>query len=104
MKKRKVLNIFCDKNKWFIETIESSLGIDQRNHPLRSNITHFKGADLSDMTRGDVVRCDGLPFVSRPNKSNRNKTNNYPGYSIVKLESGYWVLRPTINIKSKKAI
>lgn len=35
---------------------------------------------------GDLLRCDGLPYMSRPTTSDKR-------YKSFQLESGYWVLR-----------
>ena len=59
---------------------------------------------------GDLIRCDGLPFMAKPVNSRKcvywtrdektsNNQKNYgyitliPGYSPFQLNSGYWVLR-----------
>jgi len=42
---------------------------------------------------GDLLRCDGLPYTSKPE-----------GYSPVQLDSGYWVLRKDGNISKRKKV
>ena len=68
---------------------------------------------------GDLLRCDGLPYTSKPVRTINTKYNKDSsgklvltkyvygipeGYSPVQLDSGYWVLRKDGNISKRKKV
>ena len=79
-----------------------------RIHPLTATYLN-RSFTLSEIDKsiekGDLLRCDGLPFSSKPSMTGyiskrvgseriREKVLKYPaGYRPVKLDSGYWVIR-----------
>jgi hypothetical protein len=80
-----------------------------KNHNLVGTLgfhSFIIGQIDSSIKKGDLIRCDGLPYMSRPNnlvrryKTDSNgaylheTSSNIPkGYKSFQLESGYWVLR-----------
>ena len=81
------------------------------NHQLTGKVgnrSFIIGEVDKSIKTGDLIRCDGLPFMAKPAYSARTKivkdSNNCKqkvtikynlpsGYSPFKLDSGYWVLR-----------
>lgn len=73
---------------------DSIFGADKPSpHPFNVHY-NVKSMELfaKGIKKGDVVRCDGLPFQVRP-KRILDRMNNKM-YVPIKLESGLWVLRP----------
>ena len=111
MKKMEVKGIYPDIHLTGILSKESVIGKDRpKVHPLSRQGIWIPTKDIKGIKVGDVLRCDGLPFMSRP--ASIIKTNEDGRVPIIfsitkgrlihhythkpyKLESGYWVLRPT---------
>ena len=60
-------------------------------HPLDRTRYFIIGQPDFSIKKGDAIRYDGLPFVSRPRSFKDRETNST--YKPFKLDSGYWVLR-----------
>lgn len=112
MFKCKVTKVF--KSKYYQETYikfeVSNVGNSSvKNHSLVGsfgNNCFTIGQVDNSIKKGDLIRCDGLPYISKPPTFNRTYTTdsngsrvksisfNIPeGYRPFQLESGYWVLR-----------
>lgn len=81
------------------------------NHPItgKTGNNYFSIGEVDKSIKtGDLIRCDGLPFMAKPAYSARTKivkdSNNCEhkvtikynlpsGYAPFQLDSGYWVLR-----------
>lgn len=63
--------------------------------PIGHSKTYTLPLDLTGVKVGDVLRVDGLPFLTRPSLKHRKQKlpYNWQTYKPVKLLSGYWVLR-----------
>jgi hypothetical protein len=96
-----------------VTLVESSIGNSlPRSHPLLKYPTFFRSEAVKGIRVDDLLRCDGLPFLSRPKPLNvriipikeRRKGKgdrfdtwvNYTHYPH-RLHSGLWVLRDVTN-------
>jgi hypothetical protein len=62
MKKQEIVRI--NEKMGTYATRDSQFGSDKRrNHPL---FTPLHPIPVSDIQEGDIVRCDGLPFLAKP--------------------------------------
>jgi hypothetical protein len=80
-----------------------------KNHDLVGTLgfhSFIIGQIDNSIKKGDLIRCDGLPYMSKPPLFNKVYTrdsngtrvkdirfNRPEGYKPFRLESGYWVLR-----------
>ena len=89
----------------------STIGnVDKPNHKLTGSVRNddfIIGQIDNSIKKGDLIRCDGLPYMTKPTYSVRTKivkdSNGYSkvkirynlpkGYKPFQLDSGYWVLR-----------
>lgn len=116
MKKMEVNRIAYTGGLTLIQLKRSHIGEDKPiKHPLTGcHRSTYSSRVLAGIKIGDVLRCDGLPFMSRPTpiiKTNENgrkpliysRTNgkfiHHYTHNPYKLESGYWVLRPNAELK-----
>ena len=109
-------------NSYLLEDSKRGL-VKPRNHPLHSNSKVL--TELLSVRVGDILRCDGLPFMSRPRPiytlkrvpmdvyglpikkvigarigdevSLYSSFNKVKTYEPVKVHESYWVLRKVIN-------
>lgn len=63
--------------------------------PIGHSKTYTLPINLEGVKVGDVLRTDGLPFLTRPSLKLRKQKlpNNWQQFKPTKLLSGYWVLR-----------
>lgn len=93
-----------------VSTKGSSSSLNHKLVGTRRNNYFIIGEADKSIKIGDLLRCDGLPFMAKPVNSRKcvywtrdektsNNQKNYgyitliPGYSPFQLDSGYWVLR-----------
>lgn len=91
MKNQKVIRI--NEKMGVYGTNDSEVGNSRaRPHPLFTTLHPIPAKNLEE---GDVVRCDGLPFLARPKavlvKSPNSFRSNW--YEPSQLSNGMWVLR-----------
>ena len=68
------------------------------NHKLTGkpgNCSFIIGEIDRSIKKGDLIRCDGLPFMAKPTPFPRTKKiyQTSSTYLPFQLDSGYWVLR-----------
>lgn len=63
--------------------------------PVGHSKTYTLPISLEGVKIGDVLRIDGLPFLTRPSLKHRKQKlpYNWQTFKPVQLLSGYWVLR-----------
>lgn len=94
MKKQKIIRI--NEKMGTYATADSEFGSDKiRNHPL---FTPLHPIPVNDIEMGDIVRCDGLPFMSRPETIYKiplykRHSSTKKLYEPCQLTNGMWVLR-----------
>jgi hypothetical protein len=107
----KIIKSNCFKGTYVRFKVSNIGNPSTRNHKITGrdgNNTFTIGQIDNSIKVNDLLRCDGLPYMSKPplfNKvytrdSNGTKVKdvrlNIPeGYKPFRLESGYWVLRKT---------
>ena len=94
------------------------------NHKLTGTVDniHFTIGEIDhSIKEGDLLRCDGLPYMSRPSNKkvsvvwtqdepyskitiHKVLKDRVPGYSPFQLDSGYWVLRKNEYISKGKRV
>lgn len=91
MYKREVVSFNNNKTNCYVTKL-SSAGMFTRPQQKK----HYKlPIDISGIEYKDVVRVDGLPFLSKPTIKNPKYKAliENDGYKAVHLPTGYWVLR-----------
>ncbi len=94
---------------WYYKVKDSKIGRSKnRLHPSLNKDLFYTG-DNHHLKVGDILRCDGLPFMSRPRpiktidyNMNTDRLSIHRKRSLrenithkpVQLPSGFWVLRP----------
>ena len=75
-----------------IKTFISFIGAETKNKQRKY---YSLPISTKGMKSGDIVRVDGLPFLSKPSLHTiqRKLPMYWENYKPVQLSSGYWVLR-----------
>lgn len=82
---------------------DSEIGNNKiKAHPYQRVL--IRAYESHHIQNGDILRCDGLPFQSRPAPLYKQSTNSFERDRVkthhpVKLPTDLWVLRPVGNIK-----
>lgn len=87
---------------------DSEIGNNKiKAHPYQSSLIHTY--EQHHIQNEDVLRCDGLPFQSRPAPLYKQSTDSFERDRVethhpVKLPTNLWVLRPVGNIKKTSVL
>ena len=118
MKKMEVSDVLYGTLLTRISFKESVIGKENPNaHPLRVYKEWFVRSSVDGIRIGDIVRCDGLPFQSRPapivkltetgrtpliySKTKGRFVHHYT-HRPFRLKLGLWVLRPVVVVDESK--
>jgi len=112
MKKSEVVGIvtLMGKDTNYYKIKQSHIGRDKpRSHPLLNTYIFTKKESILGLKKGDILRCDGYPFMSRPKKlrvfrhpntehrngvSHKHWINTYIPIKIGQLgTTAFWALR-----------
>jgi len=85
-----------------VKTFISFIGTETKN---KQHKYYSLPISTKEMRSGDVVRVDGLPFLSKPSLHTiqRKLPMYWENYQPVQLSSGYWVLRE-VDDAAKKGV
>lgn len=98
MKKKRVTSCSTSSAITCYRIDDSEFGSSKtKDHPYWTNIKHI--SKNNGLVKGDIVRCDGFPFMARPPTNFtkvKGKLCNTPWaytHKPFRLQSGLWVLR-----------